>query len=206
MLVAIRLFSVKCATASGKSARRCRHSSSPSSDPEFVLPVSRQPLDGRANEPFPLAPERDALTAGPPRIDAPAQRGILAPADRRAAWPTAAAHGNAHSTASSGEINAARAKQRVPRKATQKGQECLTLGEVVRANAAKLTAKIRLPKTICETPRESMIRVRVRNSLSLDRLRDKDAGLSDRPLGNALTGIVMTSYTFTTLLEMLFRV
>lgn len=75
----------------------------------------------------------------------------------------------------------------------QKGQECLTLGEVVRAKAAKLTAKIRLPSTICETPRESMMRVRVRNSLSRVRLRDRDTGLRDRALGIALTGMAKST-------------
>lgn len=74
----------------------------------------------------------------------------------------------------------------------QKGHECLTLGDVVRAKAAKLTAKMRLPSTICETPRESMMRVRVRNSLSRERLRDRDTGLRERPLGIALTGMVAT--------------
>lgn len=33
-------------------------------------------------------------------------------------------------------------------KPAQKGQECRTLGDVVRARAAKLTARIRLPRTI----------------------------------------------------------
>lgn len=64
-------------------------------------------------------------------------------------------------------------------KPAQKGHEWRTLGEVVRASAAKLTARIRLPRTICETPRASMIRVRVRYSLSRDRLRDSDAGLKE---------------------------
>lgn len=76
----------------------------------------------------------------------------------------------------------------------QKGHECLTLGDVVRAKAAKLTAKMRLPSTICETPRESMMRVRVRNSLSRERLRDRDTGLRERPLGIALTGMVTTKH------------
>lgn len=33
-------------------------------------------------------------------------------------------------------------------KPAQKGHECRTLGEVVRARAAKLTARMRLPRTI----------------------------------------------------------
>lgn len=83
-------------------------------------------------------------------------------------------------------------------KPAQKGQECRTLGEVVRAKAAKLTARMRLPNTIWETPRASMILVRVRYSLSRDSLRDSDAGLRDPgppmpllpPRGSAFTGIV----------------
>lgn len=85
-------------------------------------------------------------------------------------------------------------------KPAQKGHECRTRGDVVSARAAKLTARMRLPRTIWETPRASMIRVRVRNSLSRDRLRDSDAGLRDPgpaaaipllpPRGSAFTGIV----------------
>lgn len=85
-------------------------------------------------------------------------------------------------------------------KPAQKGQECRTLGDVVRARAAKLTARMRLPKTIWETPRASMILVRVRYSLRRERLRDSDAGLREPgppmplllppPRGNAFTGIV----------------
>lgn len=77
-------------------------------------------------------------------------------------------------------------------KPAQKGHECLTLGDVVRARAAKLTARIRLPSTIWETPRANMIRVLVRYSLSLDKLRDSDAGLREPvpPRGSAFNGIV----------------
>ncbi|KAM3625856.1 uncharacterized protein V6R79_018672 [Siganus canaliculatus] len=93
-------------------------------------------------------------------------------------------------------------------KPAQNGHECLTLGDVVRASAAKLTAKMRLPRTICETPRASMILVRVRYSLSRDRLRDSDAGLRDPgppmlllppappPRGSAFTGIITEGYDY----------
>lgn len=81
---------------------------------------------------------------------------------------------------------------RLTEKPAQKGQECRTLGEVVRAKAAKLTAKMRLPSTICATPSDSMRRVRVRSSLSRERLRDSAAGLKEPPpaLGMALTGMI----------------
>lgn len=81
----------------------------------------------------------------------------------------------------------------------QKGHECRTRGDVVRAKAAKLTARMRLPRTIWDTPRASMILVRVRYSLSRDRLRDSEAGLREPgplmpplpPLrGSAFNGIV----------------
>ncbi|KAJ1180915.1 hypothetical protein NDU88_006126 [Pleurodeles waltl] len=78
-------------------------------------------------------------------------------------------------------------------KPAQKGQEWRTRAEVVSANAAKLTATMRQPSTICETPRESMIRERVRYSRRRDKLREMVAGLSEeRPPGRALTiGIII---------------
>lgn len=81
-------------------------------------------------------------------------------------------------------------------KPAQKGHEWRTLEDVVSARAVKLTARMRLPRTIWETPNANMIRVRVRFSRSRDRLRDSDAGLRDPgppmppPRGSALTGMV----------------
>lgn len=93
------------------------------------------------------------------------------------------------------DVNPSVGEIRLTEKPAQKGQECLTLGEVVRAKAAKLTAKIRLPSTICATPSDSMRRVRVRSSLSRERLRDSAAGLREPPpaLGMAFTGMIATT-------------
>lgn len=69
---------------------------------------------------------------------------------------------------------------RLTEKPAQKGHEWRTRAEVVSARAAKLTATMRQPSTICVTPRASMARDRARCSRKRDRLRDSAVGLRER--------------------------
>lgn len=148
----------------GGPTQRCGAGTSPAS----VAPRDRPAGERRG----PKAPVPPPASRPQPGLAAPRRR--RRPRGDRWAWLTAAGPRGCGS---------ARTPSRAPRlteKPAQKGQEWRTRAEVVSARAAKLTATMRQPSTICVTPSASMARERARCSRKRDRLRDSAVGLRER--------------------------